>query len=173
MISLENLKNDNRFFIDDRNLNRLFSSPIRKYELVTIAVGDIVRITDDEQHKVISLYETEAYKYIDSPNDENTSGYEKYCERYQADFRTKSVYDDLIKNMQQDLYDVHKGVIVVDEHNVIADGQHRACVLLHLFGSKYRIEVLRYYRQSAIRHFISSIKFYFIRLGIKRRIKKG
>ena len=130
---------DDRFIIDDTYFKRrLKFRNIDKYELSKMKVKDIKRCTGDGNH---SLYDVEAYKYLDGAYKE----YDEYCEFHRAHGHEEmdvAHYDALIKSIEENGYD-NKHVIIVDYNDVVKDGQHRSCCLLHNFGPDFEVPVLR------------------------------
>ena len=56
-ISVNDLKDDCRFYIDDRNINRLLRDKVYKYRVIEIPVGGILR-KQEVTGRIISLYDT-------------------------------------------------------------------------------------------------------------------
>lgn len=90
------------------------------------------------------LNQTPAYRYLSG----DKAAYETYIafknETYR-DGNENSVrrFDALIDSLNAG-YDPHF-VIVVNGENITLDGQHRACWLMHTFGSEHEITVLKVY----------------------------
>lgn len=142
MVTTEMLKQDNRFHIDDFNLDRLVSSnEIIRYEVSEIEVGKILMSTAG---KITSLQDTVVYKYLDD-HAGFTQDYQDYCSKYGArnKQRTLENYDLLIRDFSDDVYDLQKGAIVINQFNLVVDGQHRSCILLKRYGPKYKIKVVK------------------------------
>ena len=139
MVSIEQLRNDNRFYIDDFNLNRIYKHNIVKYTVKKINIGSIIRIY---RGKIIELYQTDVYKYLSGKDDDKVS-YDSYCERINMSRRSPEEYDKLISVFKKTPYDIKKGAVVVDNNNVILEGQHRCCIMLKMFGPDYVIDVVQ------------------------------
>lgn len=135
------LQNDNRFVIDDDWFYKsLETKKLLKYEVEEMPLKDIRRRWIDGS--VYKLDEVSPYKYLTGDKE----AYEKYCILHQLhpNLTTMSLerFDSLIASMDENGYDPKK-MIVVDPHNMIMDGQHRACYLLHKFGEEYVVKVLK------------------------------
>ena len=93
----------------------------------------------------------------------NTSGggtsekivYEEYCasSTRKSENHTPESYDAIIRMIQREGYDIRKGAILIEQNGIIQDGFHRCCILLHLYGSNYKVKVLQIRRtRSGIRN---------------------
>ena len=172
MVCIDDIKKEKGFFVDDRNLNRLFRSPIESYSVISFFVGDILRVTDDKYQRVVSLYDTPVYNFLNDTQ-EGVNQYRQYCDHYRVSFRTEQCFNHLIEEMSSSDYDVKKGILVIDQYGVIADGQHRACILLKKYGPYYKVNVLRIvWKQNFIEKFRSHLKMFFPRLKNRFRNKK-
>lgn len=141
MVTLQQLKNDKRFYIDDYNLKRIFKyHKFLFYHLTTIKVGKILRSLDDSE-EVVPLSETLVYKYL--IGEESDDSYKEYCQSHLTPYRSIDYFKKLIVNIRQEGYDIQKGAIFVDQHNIVVEGQHRCCILLKEFGPEYKIKVIR------------------------------
>ena len=146
------MKNDPRFMIKeprfngDDFLNMLLYRPIKKYEVCKIKLGDIrqLSIGRSSNRVVMKLSDASPYKYL--VNNENKI-YEEYCEKVKAvgDVRSMEQFKKLIAQVEQENYDIKKGAIVLNDKNILMDGQHRACIMLKKFGSDYVVDVVRLY----------------------------
>lgn len=151
MLMREELERDNRFRIDDKELDWLFSNlHIYSYSFETIEVGKLRRFTEG---RIWSISDTINYKYLIHPEDSAISAnYKKYCEdkenlldnpdRSQASFFR--LRDDLSNNE----YDPQKAVIIINQYNIIEDGLHRSCILLAQHGENYKIKVVKIRRKN-------------------------
>lgn len=140
MINKKKFSNDKRFFIEKNVLKRIFYKPIYKYKIIKIKIGKIYRGIDNQ---IINLSETEVYKYLN--NQINEQEYINYLKKYSRSDENHSIeyFKRLVENFKE--YDLKSGAIIVDNLNVIVDGQHRACILLTNFGTEYEIEVVKIY----------------------------
>ena len=55
---------------------------------------------------------------------------------------TKDRFDCLIESIRNNGYDKKK-IIIVNDQNVLLDGQHRACVLASIFGINSEVRALK------------------------------
>lgn len=96
----------------------------------------------DAGNKIIPMTDGAPYRYI---HDGDAAGYEEYCKLHEAaglPLMTKDRFDHLIESIRKNGYDERK-IIVVDENNILLDGQHRACVLADQFGVDSSVRVLK------------------------------
>ena len=149
---MKEMKNDSRFYIRDDILRSILHKKPAKYEICKIRLGDIKR---DWKGTIYSLTEVSPYAYITQGDKERYIAYIK--KHFEGRELSKEEFDnivrrwiarkdDTISSVKHNGYDVHKGIIVLDERNTVWDGQHRSCVLLSQFGPDYEVTVLRIYR---------------------------
>lgn len=108
-------------------------------------LGDIKR-KHPESEEIIGLDQCEPYLYL-LGGKKNKEIYRKYCEYHvKNELPNMSIarFDNLIKSIKKNGYD-EKVPIVVNDRDIICDGQHRACVLLYLYGKDYEIPIVRTY----------------------------
>ena len=55
---------------------------------------------------------------------------------------SKERYDRLIESINQYGYD-ERHIIIVNERNILKDGQHRACILANKYGEDSYVRVLK------------------------------
>ncbi len=141
MSVVDDVKIDQRFYIDDANFERLFSSYQKcyKYNIEYVRVGSILRFLDN---KITCLYDTDVYPYI-KDSKKGSLRYKKYCNRCNVNFRTPEKFQLLLEELRNNEYDIRKGAIVVDEQNFILDGQHRLCFILYKYGPFHKIPVVK------------------------------
>lgn len=137
------IQEDNRFYIDEFNLNRITQWPIISYTLEKVRLNQIVREIDGIR---IPITETEVYRLInEEPNAEED--YVKYCDKRCIGNPKRSVEEvrKLYKSMYIDDndYDPHKGIMIIDSKYRIVEGLHRTCILHKKCGPEYEIEVLK------------------------------
>lgn len=157
------LKSNEEFFINDNDLKRIEKKKIKDYKIVEIPVGRIRRYLDG---KLFDLYHTDAYRLLSNPKEESIrDNYEKYCKKYCYEYENRSEqrFLDLYNDLGNEDYNPQKGIIVVDQLYIIADGQHRSCILLKKYGPKHKIKVLKIICgdigiKTYIRNFIYNIK---------------
>jgi hypothetical protein len=142
------LHDDKRFFIDAQNLDYLSQYRIFGYSIETIPVGSILRDYSDGLYSIENALPFLLAKDPDNPD--LLQAYDRYCKRArnQAGTSTRSVdsFMNLIQTLEHDEYSIKKGAIIIDQYDIILEGQHRACVLLNMHGAEYPIEVLRIQR---------------------------
>ena len=136
--SSERLYNEDVDFDDEWFFWRMDNALI-KYKF------DDIRFSDMKCHLINEIFpfvEGAPYKYI---KEGDVAGYEEYCKLHEANnlpLMKKERYDCLIESIRKNGYDERK-IIVVDQHNVLIDGQHRACILANMYGEDSYIRVLK------------------------------
>lgn len=132
MVTANDLLNDDRFYIDNWNANRITKGKIRKYKVTKVKVGNIYRMNDGG---LIKLSETPVYHYLASGGTEDKE-YRDYCDRYCKGNVNRGIeeFNSLLNSFTADSYDMKKGAIFVDQMNCILEGQHRCCILLYKYG---------------------------------------
>lgn len=134
------LLDDDRFDLDSEFFYRtLENKQVESWEIVNIPLNKIKRKWHDGIY--YSLNECSPYKYLDG----NISAYEKYCEYHHQNNlpdMTRERFDTLIKSIDKNGFN-SRNIIVVNHSNILLDGQHRACCLMHRYGDDYRADVLR------------------------------
>lgn len=142
------LSHDNRFFIDDENLSYLRTLGVRKYDIDSIELGQILRDYDDGLYPICHAL---PYRFITHPDDAKTrEEYKQYCRlsrnQIGTDDRSVETFLSLKKEVLANGYDLSQGAIVVDQFNIILEGQHRCCILLSEYGENHRVNVVRVWR---------------------------
>ncbi len=134
-----NLLNDSRFIIDDNFFYRVLENqPIEKYQVERIRLGDIQRFFEG---KYYTLDSCAPYRYLLGYHNE----YYKYSEFHKNNdlpLMTKKRFDDLIESIDENGFD-RKSLPIINQDNVIQDGQHRSCYLLYKYGPDYEVDVLK------------------------------
>ena len=137
------LLDDDRFTLDDEFV--FFSLEhrlVKKYELVDIRLGDIKRRW---RTRDIPLSECMPYRYLVTGDPKI---YEEYMRQnqqyYKLDIMSRERFDALIESIETNGF-TDENVVVVNEDNVIMDGQHRCCYMMYKYGEDYRIPCLRLY----------------------------
>lgn len=110
------------------------------FALIRLKIGDIKRLWDG---KIYSLQECSPYKFLET-RDEKI--YQQYIQKNidvgnlpkNTTCNVKQ-FIELEKSILENGYDPKNNVIVVDENNLILDGQHRSCILLYHYGSDYEV----------------------------------
>lgn len=137
------LLDDPRFRIDDEfAFFSLEHRLIKKYELVTLRLGDIRR---NWKENIIPLRECMPYKYLMTGNPEV---YEEYMRQnaqyYKLDIMSRERFDALIRSMEGNGF-TDQTAVVVNGRNIVQDGQHRCCYLIYRYGEDYEIPCVRIY----------------------------
>lgn len=144
IITKDTIKNDDRFFIDERNINRLFMDyPIIDYRVKKIKVGLIIRKLYHCE-RIVTLDKTYVYKYLEG-GEQGKQAYEEFkriCNY--SPLRSEAIFDNLVNQIAQCDYNIKKGAIVIDQNNLILDGMHRSCILLHKYGANQKIDVVQF-----------------------------
>lgn len=158
MVMKETLKNDDRFYVDDWNLDKFVAhKAIVKYRIKEMKVGDILRKWNG---RIYPLNESDVYKCLEkkSATEADYEVYRKNCSNDDYEHHTLESFQLLQKELDTETYDLKKGAIFVDQFNCIIDGQHRSCILLMKYGSEYTIPVVEItYKQLGIR---TRLKYY-------------
>lgn len=137
------LLDDNRFIIDDNFFYRLVESrQVDHYEITRIPIKEIKRIWEGKR---IPLSKCQPYRYLIGYRNE----YYDYCDFHRDSdlpLMTKQRFDTLIASIEENGFN-DKYKVIINQDNVIQDGQHRACYYLYKYGEDYELEVLKiYYR---------------------------
>ena len=109
------------------------------YRTKKMRVGDI-RYRMGKEGEVIPLSECVPYRYLQG----DTAAYEEYCRIHAETERplmSVERYDELISSMKEQGFD-EEHIIMVNEENIVKDGQHRACWLAWKYGLDHEVEVL-------------------------------
>ena len=135
------LLDDQRFKLDDNFFFRILESKsIRKYEVIKMPIKDIIRIWNG---KKLSLKDCAPYYYLKG----NKEIYQEYCSIHKESnlpLMSEERYKELIDSIERNGFD-RRYMIVVNQDNVLQDGQHRACYLLYKYGEDYEADVLKLY----------------------------
>lgn len=157
----EQIKKDNRFYIDEFTFDtHLKISKMLSYKIEKIRLGDILRQQDN---KIFPMKYSDVYKYLE--NDVNKKEkYNKYIDNVLIgdDKRRHStyIYDKLINELSEEEYDIKKGIIIVNQLNIIMDGQHRTSILLKKYGENFKIDVLKItYSYLGLRTYFNYLKY--------------
>ena len=149
----DELQNSKDFFVDAYNARHLAKLQITGYKITSIKVKNIIRYYDDE---VSTLYNTDVYRYL-STDQKYDEAYNVYIRKYPAgDHPGRSLADfkKLIKSLDEQGYDIHKGAIFINEYGMILEGQHRCCYYLYNYGPEYELKVVKLYRKFKWKRFI-------------------
>lgn len=123
---------------------------IKKCEIVNLPIKNIKRKWLDN---IIPIKECAPYRYLVTGD---AAVYEEYAAVNEKRFENvpqMSIdrFNQLIKSISRSDFDGTSKLIVVNEDNVIMDGQHRCCYLLYKYGENYQVPVLRIYEVQAVR----------------------
>ena len=139
-LSAIRLLSDTRFKIDYEFFYKVLEAcPVYDYELVEVKIGDIRRLWKGQK---LTIPECHAYKYLMGEKEQ----YLEYCKENQLlDFdMTIDRFDELIKDLEACDY-ANDYIVVVDENNMLKDGQHRLAILCKEYGIDHKVKVLRLY----------------------------
>ena len=110
------------------------------YKTKKIRLRDI-RYRMGKEGEIIPLSQCVPYRYLQG----DTAAYEEYCRIHAETGRplmSMERYDELISSMKKQGFD-EEHIIMVDENNIVKDGQHRACWLAWKYGLDREVEVLQ------------------------------
>ncbi len=140
--SSQRLLKDPRFEIDYEYFYRaLESRSIYDYEIVSVRLGDIKRRWVDGS--IYDLTEVAPFRYLNE--EEGREIYSSYCEdNFEKTGFQMSLqrFDSLIESIEAKGFD-SKFLPVIHDDNVIGDGQHRCCILLHKYGPDFEIKAVK------------------------------
>lgn len=128
----ENLKFDPEFFY------WLLDNRLIRWKYDEIAFKDIYYRGSNGRRLFI---ENEPYQYLKG----NIAGYKKYCERHIKEgcpVMSIEKFEKLRQSIEENGYD-NRNIIIVNKHNELVDGQHRAACLCYKMGEEAKIRVLR------------------------------
>ena len=134
-MKIDDIFNDNRFFIDDFTRQRLFYKTNNIYKNYQFLSFSINKIYMEMETDLLRIEETIPFKYLN--NEINTKDlYQKYCTTYGTNNpnRTETSYSELINNLHDQFYSPKKGVIIINQYGILLDGQHRCCILKKMYG---------------------------------------
>lgn len=140
-ITKEELINDKRFYVDERNIERLMQQPILRYDVKKKKIGTLLR-TRANTNRIVTLDQTRVYAYL-TGTPKGTKEYDEYVDICNVSFRNRAAYDSLIDEMENTPYDIKKGAIVINQDDLIYDGQHRSCYLMYKYGPNFKVDVLQ------------------------------
>lgn len=143
MVTKEDLQNDDRFYIDEWNLDKFVAhKKIRKYRIKYIQLGSILRNLNKE---IYELSKTDVYRYLeqDVVTEKDYEQYRRLCSGDDYIHHTLKSFQDLQEQLENTEYDIKKGAVVIDQFRCIIDGQHRSCILLKKYGPAYEIPVVQ------------------------------
>ena len=116
---------------------------IKDWEFVDIPVGEIRRQLYPNDKTYVSLSETLPYKYLVNRDPEI---YKEYCEYnrqiWKNGYMSQKRFDQLISSLETK-GDTKENNIVINQDNLIYDGQHRCCWLLYTHGPEFVVNALQ------------------------------
>lgn len=163
------MRADTRFYIDAANMDYLAHLNILNYEVTRIKIGSILR---DYKDGLYTLDKTLPYKAITHPDDSNVQeAYTQYCNEARnqigTEDRSLNGLHKLNADLQANPYDPLKGVVVIDQYNIILEGQHRSCIMLAEHGPDYSITAVR------VKRIIRNPRTYVRLMNRKRKTQKA
>ena len=141
IIKIENeLYNNDNFKIDKDVMGRIFVNKIRKIRIKRIKLKSIKKGLGN---KIVFLQDTDVYKFLNNKIDENE--YNEYLIMHSRNDENHSI--SIFNKLKHDFtdYNLKNGAIIVDNYNILIDGQHRSCLLLNKYGKEYSIKVIKIY----------------------------
>ncbi len=133
------LLDDDRFELDADFVYRILErKPVVSYEVAEIRLGDLRRIWTDGRAKPLSA--CAPYRCLAG----DAAGYDRYCRENARAYgfeMSRARFEALRQSMGD--FNPRRMPVVYGDGNVILDGQHRSCVLLHRHGPEHRIRVVR------------------------------
>ena len=127
--------------LDDEWFYWQVDDKVIKYRFENIRFDEIKCIFERKIGRMIDGF---PYRYI---KEGDVAGYERYSlvhKQTGLPMMSKERYDRLIESMNQNGYD-ERHIIVINEQNLIKDGQHRACILANKYGEDSCVRVLKYW----------------------------
>ena len=110
-----------------------------RYRTKKVRLGDL-RYRMGKEGEIIPLARCVPYRYLQG----DRGAYEEYCRIHAESGRplmSPDRYDALISSMEEKGFD-EDHIIMVNEDNILKDGQHRACWMAHKYGLDHETEVL-------------------------------
>lgn len=138
MRTVEEVLSDSRFCINTQVPDRLFKSKVKSYRVKEVRLEALLCFYGEG---VMRIEDTPMYKFLNG-DIVGYDSYKNYCIKYPSSFRNQSSFNELQSQLETTEYDIKKGAIVVNQHNIIVDGQHRISILLKKYGPKHRIKVV-------------------------------
>lgn len=149
MITIEELTNNKLWYVSPCEAKDLVANGnLLSYEFCNIELDKIRRFVR-KKRKFIKLEETVNFKFLANQGSKQAiSEYIKYCKDpdnlVDNPNRSPENFINLYKKILQEGYNPKKGVVIIDQHNAICDGLHRACSLLYINKNKeIKIQVLK------------------------------
>lgn len=147
MIDIEELTNNNLWCVSPSEAKDIAANGnLLSYEFCNIELDKIRRFVR-KKRKFIKLEETVNYRFLSNQNSKQAlDEYIKYCNETNTltEYHSPEKFINLYKKISEEGYNPKKAVIIIDQHNAICDGVHRACCLLYINkNKKIKIQVLK------------------------------
>jgi acetyltransferase-like isoleucine patch superfamily enzyme len=130
---------DKRFCINTQVPDRLFKGNISSYEIVEIPLKNLWCYQGE---RLMRVNETNIYKFLDEPENSRFF-YKLYCTKYPSGNSNDTNYNSLTQQLDNIDYDITKGAIVINQLEIILDGQYRCSILLKKYGPDFKIKVVK------------------------------
>lgn len=137
-ISSERLLSEN-FYINEEYFHWILDNKFIRYKVRTVEVGKLKYYSHRDKRDFF-IKECVPYKYL-LGDKEVYKEYSQYHIDNNLPVMTSKRFDKLVRSIDKNGYD-DRNIIMVNERNMICDGQHRACYLAYKFGLDYKINVL-------------------------------
>ena len=111
------------------------------FEVKKKKIGTLLR-TRANKNRIVTLYQTRVYAYLTGTS-KGVKEYDEYIDICNVSFRNRAAYDSLIAEMEKTPYDIKRGAIVINQDDLIYDGQHRSCFILYKYGPNFKVDVLQ------------------------------
>lgn len=134
------LLDDERFVLDyDFFYRALEMAKVTRYEVTEVRLGDIRR---EWKGRLIPLSECHPYKYLTG----ELAQYREYVQENALThgFEMSETRFEQLRQSMDTQYDERR-MPVLSQDNILMDGQHRCCLLLHKYGPEYAVKVLKIY----------------------------
>jgi len=123
----------------------LWRQHIYYFEECSIKVSDLLAYVylDDKKWSLIPIGESPAFKYVSGNSRDSYIQNMNLRDNYLDDnIHSVARYDTLINSLNDGLDDLK---ILIDENNLIKDGQHRAAWWMYKYGPDSEIPAIRMY----------------------------
>ncbi len=142
------IANDKRFNFDDEFVYFCLENQLyKKYELTEIPLSDIKRKWLDS---IIPINQCHPYLYLVTGD---PKVYQEYCmlnqRYYKLNIMSVDRFDSLMKSIDESGYD-ENSFVVVNQDNILKDGQHRCCYMMYKYGEDYKIPVVKCYEYNGM-----------------------
>lgn len=131
---------ETNYHIDDEYFYWKLDNLLVRYKKREVCLRDL-KYPSDIHKRNIPISECAPYLYLMG----DKKPYEEYSLYHRENgfpLMSENRFNSLIHSMEKNGYN-DKNIIIVDDRNVIADGQHRACYLAYKNGLDYKVNVLQ------------------------------